>query len=59
MLKICIWFPFSACIVTAFSSSADRDYYRALGVPENASQDEIKKAFHSVRDYYESLVCMD
>ncbi|KHN35473.1 Chaperone protein dnaJ 1, mitochondrial [Glycine soja] len=37
---------------TAFSSSADRDYYRTLGVPENASQDEIKKAFHSLAKKY-------
>ncbi|KAH1214157.1 Chaperone protein dnaJ 1, mitochondrial [Glycine max] len=35
-----------------FSSSADRDYYRTLGVPENASQDEIKKAFHSLAKKY-------
>ncbi|XP_020203705.1 chaperone protein dnaJ 1, mitochondrial [Cajanus cajan] len=37
---------------TAFSSSADRDFYRVLGVPENASQDEIKKAFHSLAKKY-------
>nr|ACU24325.1 unknown [Glycine max] len=37
---------------TAFSSSADRDYYRTLGVPENASHDEIKKAFHSLAKKY-------
>lgn len=36
----------------AFSSSADRDYYRVLGVPENASQDDIKKAFHSLAKKY-------
>ncbi|RZC26024.1 chaperone protein dnaJ 1, mitochondrial-like isoform X2 [Glycine soja] len=37
---------------TAFSSSADRDHYGTLGVPENASQDEIKKAFHSLAKKY-------
>ncbi|KAK7367057.1 hypothetical protein VNO80_09064 [Phaseolus coccineus] len=36
---------------TALSSSADRDYCRVLGVPEYASQDDIKKAFHLVREY--------
>ncbi|KHN26113.1 hypothetical protein glysoja_019437 [Glycine soja] len=37
----------SFLLARAFSSSADRDHYGTLGVPENASQDEIKKAFHS------------
>jgi hypothetical protein len=26
----------------------DKDYYKILGVPRDASQDDIKKAFHSV-----------
>ena len=51
VVRFSFYFLFFACIVPAFSSSADRDYYRTLGVPENASQDEIKKAFHSVRHY--------
>ncbi|KAL2975496.1 hypothetical protein AAZX31_14G165300 [Glycine max] len=42
----------SFLLARAFSSSADRDYYRTLGVPENASQDEIKKAFHSLAKKY-------
>jgi preprotein translocase subunit Sec63 len=26
----------------------EKDYYKILGVPKDASQDDIKKAFHSV-----------
>ena len=55
-LRFSFGFPFSDCIVPALSSSTERDYYRVLGVPEYASQDEIKKAFPLVREYYESLV---
>jgi molecular chaperone DnaJ len=28
--------------------SKHKDYYKILGVPKDASQDDIKKAFHSV-----------
>ncbi|KAL5124929.1 Chaperone protein dnaJ 1, mitochondrial [Glycine soja] len=41
-----------SCHRFSFSSSADRDHYGTLGVPENASQDEIKKAFHSLAKKY-------
>ncbi|KAI5435671.1 chaperone protein dnaJ 1, mitochondrial isoform X1 [Lathyrus oleraceus] len=37
---------------TAYSSTAERNYYQMLGVPENASQDEIKKAFRLLAKKY-------
>lgn len=29
----------------------DQDYFEVLGVPKDASQDDIKKAFHAVSIY--------
>jgi preprotein translocase subunit Sec63 len=33
---------------TGQHSSPEKDYYKILGVPKDASQEEIKRAFHSV-----------
>ncbi|KAK7275811.1 hypothetical protein RIF29_16935 [Crotalaria pallida] len=35
-----------------FSTSVERDYYKTLGVRENASQNEIKKAYYSLAKKY-------
>ncbi|CAM0913766.1 unnamed protein product [Alopecurus aequalis] len=33
---------------TGYHRSMEKDYYKILGVPKDASQDDIKKAFHSL-----------
>ncbi|XP_062074409.1 chaperone protein dnaJ 1, mitochondrial [Humulus lupulus] len=37
---------------SGFYCSPERDYYEILGVPQNASRDEIKKAFHALAKKY-------
>lgn len=37
---------------TGFFQSIEKDYYEVLGVPRNASRDEIKKAFHALAKKY-------
>ena len=60
VITVCLFYLIFCCcyvcvVPAAYSSSAERNYYRILGVAENASQDEIKKAFHSVSDCWKSL----
>lgn len=38
-------------VLAGFYCSPKRDYYEVLGVPRDASREEIKKAFHAVSLY--------
>ncbi|KAL6605951.1 hypothetical protein ACP70R_041604 [Stipagrostis hirtigluma subsp. patula] len=41
-------FMFTSFVLSSHRCSMDKDYYKILGVPKDASQDDIKKAFHSL-----------
>lgn len=52
--RLCLFLYYSA--FPGFRSSAERNYYEILGVPENASRDDIKKAFHAVCTFWNSCL---
>lgn len=41
-------FFFCVCVCEGPCYAIERDYYEILGIPQDASLDDIKKAFHAV-----------